>query len=144
MTNEHITQEELLDLIFTENGVPLDGQPLRLVRVRIPGREVDLAHIIGVSDESVYHNLGLHIGVHEGENHVGEAIGLMRFTPWEAVVIATDVAVKSAHVEVGFMDRFSGSLILTGRRTDVSTAVHAVHDYFQDTLGFPCCEVTEK
>ncbi len=40
---------------------------------------------------------------------------MIRFTPWEAVVVAADIAVKSANVEIGFMDRFSGSLITYGR-----------------------------
>lgn len=35
-------------------------------------------------------------------------------TPWEAVVVATDVAVKAADIEVGFMDRFGGALIILG------------------------------
>ena len=39
---------------------------------------------------------------------------MVRVTPWEAIVVAADVAVKAAHVEVGFMDRFCGTLILTG------------------------------
>ena len=38
----------------------------------------------------------------------------MRVTPWEAIVVATDVAVKAADVQVGFMDRFSGALIILG------------------------------
>ena len=48
---------------------------------------------------------------------------MIRFTPWEAVVVAADIAVKSANVEIGFMDRFSGSLILTGGLVEVQTAV---------------------
>ena len=46
------------------------------------------------------------IGVHEGGDHTGESIGLIRFTPWEAVVVAAHVAMKSADVQIGFMDRF--------------------------------------
>ena len=53
-----------------------------MTRVRVPGKEVCLAHIINTSQTPVYQNLGLHIGVHEGEDHTGESIGLIRFTPW--------------------------------------------------------------
>ena len=88
----HITQKELLERLFHEDYERLKNKKLRITRLRIPGKEVCLAHVIGVSQSCVYQNLGLHIGVHEGEDHRGESIGLIRFTPWEAVVVAADVA----------------------------------------------------
>ena len=118
-----------------------EGKKLRMTRVRVPGKEVCLAHIITPSDTRIYQNLALHIGVHEGEDHTGESIGMIRFTPWEAVVVAADVAVKSAHVQIGFMDRFCGSLIITGGLAEVQTAVEEVVRFFRDTLGFPVCEI---
>lgn len=140
-TNQ-ITREEFLEKLFHKNYEELKGKKLRLTRVRVPGKEVCLAHIINPSEACIYQNLGLHIGVHEGEDHTGETIGLIRFTPWEAVVVAADVAVKSAHVDIGFMDRFCGSLILTGGLAQVETAVEEVIRFFRDTLGFRTCEVT--
>ena len=129
-----ITKEELLEKLFHDDYEHLKGKKLRVTRVRVPGKEVCLAHIISPSDASIYQNLALHIGVHEGEDHTGESIGLIRFTPWESVVAAADVAVKSANVEIGFMDRFCGSLILTGSLTDVQTAVEAVVKFFDELL----------
>lgn len=128
----HITQKELLERLFHEDYERLKNKKLRITRLRIPGKEVCLAHVIGVSQSCVYQNLGLHIGVHEGEDHRGESIGLIRFTPWEAVVVAADVAMKSADVEIGFMDRFCGSLILTGRLSEVQTAVEEVVRFFRE------------
>ena len=116
-----MTREEFLEYLFHDNYEHLKGKRLRLTRVRVPGKEVCMAHVISPSETCIYHNLALHIGVHEGEDHTGESIGLMRFTPWEAVVVAADTAVKSANVEVGFMDRFCGSLILTGGLAEVQT-----------------------
>ncbi len=136
-----ITKEELLEKLFHDDYEHLKGKKLRVTRVRVPGKEVCLAHIISPSDASIYQNLALHIGVHEGEDHTGESIGLIRFTPWESVVAAADVAVKSANVEIGFMDRFCGSLILTGSLTDVQTAVEAVVKFFDEVLGFKTCEI---
>lgn len=136
-----ITKQELLEKIFHDDYENLVGKKLRMTRIRVPGKEVCLAHIINPSEASIYHNLGLHIGVHEGEDHVGEAIGMIRFTPWEAVVVAADVAVKSADVQIGFMDRFCGSLILTGRLSDVQTAVEEVVRFFDEVLGFQICEI---
>ena len=106
-----MTTRELLEKLYNQDYEKLKGKKLRMTRVRVPGKEVCLAHVINPSQSCIYQNLGLHIGVHEGEDHTGEAIGMIRFTPWEAVVVAADIAVKSANVEIGFMDRFSGSLL---------------------------------
>ena len=136
-----ISSKELLEELFHDSYENLKGRTLRMTRLRIPGREVCLAHILTPIDDSIYKNLGLHIGVHEGEDHTGEAIGLIRFTPWEAVVVAADVAMKAADIEIGFMDRFCGSLIITGRLSQVKMAVESTVSYFRDEIGFRACEV---
>ena len=138
---ERITREEFLEKLFHDDYENLKGKKLRLTRVRVPGKSIDLAHVMSPSDSSVYQNLALHIGVHEGEDHSGESIGLIRFTPWEAVVVATDIAVKAAHVQVGFMDRFCGTLIITGGLSEVLTAVEEVVRFFRDELKFSVCEI---
>ena len=139
----HISREELLEKIFHDDYKNLKGKRLRMTRLRVPGKEVCLAHVLCPSDSSVYQNLSLHIGVHEGEDHRGEAIGLIRFTPWEAVVAAADIATKSADVEIGFMDRFCGSLIITGSVSEVEAATNAILAYVQKVLGYAVCEITK-
>ena len=135
-----LTKEQLLEKIFQDDFENLKGKRLRMTRVRVPAKEVCLAHVLNPSEERIYHNLALHIGVHEGENHTGEALGLVRFTPWEAVVVAADVAVKSADVQLLFMDRFCGSLIVSGKIAEVQTAVESVVEYFGE-LGFNTCKI---
>ncbi len=137
----HITKEELLEKLFHDDYKNLKGKKLRLTRLRVPGKEVCMAHIISTSQTCVYQNLSLHIGVHEGEDHTGEAIGLIRLTPWEAVVVAADTAMKSGNVEIGFMDRFCGSLIITGGLSDVQAAVEETVRFFHEDLGFKTCQV---
>lgn len=139
MTN--LSQKELLEKIFKEPYEDLKGRTLRVTRVRIPGKEISFAHVITPDSDVVYKNLGLNIGVHEGEDHTGESIGLIRFTPWEAVVVAADTAMKAADVKIGFMDRFCGSLIITGGLSQVETAVRETVRFFHDELGFPVPEV---
>ena len=135
-----ITKEQLIEKIFQDDFENLKGKRLRMTRVRVPAKEVCLAHVLNPSEERIYHNLALHIGVHEGEDHTGEALGLIRFTPWEAVVVAADVAVKSADVQISFMDRFCGSLIVSGKLTEVQTAVESVVEYFGE-IGFGTCKI---
>ena len=136
-----ITTKELLEMVFHEDYEKLKGKKLRMTRVRVPGKEVCLAHVLNPSQACIYQNLGLHIGVHEGEDHTGDAVGMIRFTPWEVVVVAADVAMKSADVQIGFMDRFCGSLILTGGLTEVQTAVEEVVRFFSEVLGFKTCAI---
>ena len=139
-----MTREELLERLFHDDYAHLKGKRLRMTRVRVPGKEVCLAHVMTPTDACVYRNLSLHIGVHEGEDHTGEAIGLLRFTPWEAVVAAADIAIKSADIEIGFMDRFCGSLIITGGLSEVQTAVEEVVRSFREELGFRTCEIRKS
>ena len=97
-----MTTEEFLEKVFSRSYEELKGEELRLVRVKVVGREVSLAQLIGVSDRQIYRNLGLHIGTHLGEDHTGESIGILHITPWEATVAAADIAMKSGSVELGF------------------------------------------
>ncbi|MBQ9613876.1 MAG: BMC domain-containing protein [Lachnospiraceae bacterium] len=141
---ETMSKQEFLETLLKKDYDSFRGKTLRMTRVRVPGKEVCLAHVINPSDTVIYQNLGLHIGVHEGEDHTGEAIGMIRFTPWEAVVAAADCAIKAANVEIGFMDRFCGSLILTGNLTEVRTAVEEVVRFFRDDLHFSVCEIHQS
>ena len=50
------------------------------------------------------------------------AIGIFTITPREAAMIAAEVATKSANVAIGFVDRFNGSLVITGDVAAVQSA----------------------
>ena len=139
-----MTREEFLERVFSRKYEELKGKDLRLVRVKVPGKEIDLAHLIGVSGTPIYHDLSLHIGTHLGEDHTGESIGLLNMTPWESTVVAADIAMKSGDVELGFLDRFSGAVILLGSRAEVKSALEHVVEFFRTELGFTVCEITER
>ena len=47
-------------------------------------------------------------------------LGIMNITPPESAVIASDLAVKSADVYLGFADRFTGTMIISGEVADVT------------------------
>ena len=107
-----ISKEELLETLFHDDYEHLKGKRLRMTRLRVPGREVCLAHIITPSDPCIYQNLGLHIGTHAGEDHTGDAIGMVRLTPWEAVVAAADIAVKAGDVQISFLVHLNRDILL--------------------------------
>ncbi|MFR8313505.1 MAG: hypothetical protein ACLVBP_14845 [Ruminococcus sp.] len=51
---ERITKEELLEMLFHEDYEHLKGKKLRMTRVRVPGKEVCLAHVISPSQSCIY------------------------------------------------------------------------------------------
>ena len=57
-----ITKEELLEKLFRNDYEHLKGKRLRMTRVRVPGKEVCLAHVLSPSQTCIYQNLALHIG----------------------------------------------------------------------------------
>ena len=77
----------------------------RIVQEYVPGRQVTMAHIIPNPVDDLYTKLGV--------LDVTGAIGIFTITPSEASIIAADVASKASEVKIGFVDRFSGSLLIS-------------------------------
>lgn len=111
---------------------------LRIIQELVPGKQITLAHIIASPDEIVYKKLGLNPDI----DYKNAAIGILTVSPAETAVIAADVALKHANIDLGFVDRFSGTIIITGLVADTETAIKAAVDYIGNTLGFTVCEVT--
>ena len=64
-------------------------------------------------------------------------------TPSETAIIAADLATKASGAMLGFVDRFSGTLIITGTVSQVEASVTAVTDYVKNTLNFTVCPITK-
>ena len=143
MKRERITREELMERLFHDDYENLKGKNLlRMTRVRVPGKEVCMAHI-SRSDEVIYQNLGLHIGTHEGENHTGESIDFCVLHRGKQLPVAADeIAFKSADVEIGFMDRFWNRNTDSDWRIDTGAdSCGGCSSIFDERLGFAVCEV---
>ena len=106
-----------------------NGEKQRIIQEFVPGKQVTLAHIIANPNQDIYKKLGV-IGDHMG------AIGIMTITPSEAAIIGADVASKAANVEVVFVDRFNGSLVISGDVASAEAALRDVIDVLQNVLGF--------
>ena len=116
------------------------SEQVRIVQETVAGKEITLAHIIGGPAPIVYTKLGLNPNI----DYSTSAIGIMNMTPMESVVIASDISEKSGEVYLGFADRFSGTLIITGEISAVTNAIHEVVSYFRDTLGYVSCPITKR
>ena len=110
----------------------------RIVQELVPGKQITLAHIIANPDDILYQKLGLNPAV----DYAKAAIGILTMSPSETAIIAGDLAIKTAGVDLGFVDRFSGTLIVTGRVSEVAAALKAIVDYARDVLGFTVCPLT--
>ena len=114
-----------------------DGK-LRIVQELVPGNQITLAHIIASPDPIMYQKLGLNPDI----DFSGSAIGILTVSPAETAIIAADIATKSGNIDLSFVDRFSGTLIITGLISDVESALKAICDYASERLGFTVCDIS--
>lgn len=109
----------------------------RIIQEYVPGKQVTLAHLIANPQRSIYKKLGL-------SEEYRDAIGILTITPSEAVIIGADVATKASNVDIGFIDRFSGSLVITGDVSSVEFALKEVLDTLSNVLAFTPTKITKS
>ena len=102
----------------------------RTIQEYVPGKQVTLAHLIANPDKDMCVKLGL-------DEEKTNAIGILTITP-------ADIAIKSGSIELGFLDRFSGTLLLTGDFASVESSLKAVLEFLKETLKFYICEITRS
>ena len=108
----------------------------RIIQEFVPGKQVTLAHVISNPDESLYKKMGV-IGETSG------ALGIMTITPSEGAIIGADVASKAANINVVFVDRFNGSLVVNGDVASVEEAIRYVLRVLTNVLHFTPTEITK-
>ena len=106
----------------------------RIIQESVPGKQVTISHVIASPMPDIYERLGI-----EDKG----AIGILTLTPYETAIIAADIATKTANVEIGFLDRFTGSVVITGDVQSVETALNAVNETLESMLGFEVACVTK-
>ncbi|MCI8650174.1 MAG: BMC domain-containing protein [Anaerotruncus sp.] len=107
----------------------------RIIQEYVPGKQVTMAHLIANPNEDIYKKLGV-VTQNRG------AIGILTITPSEAAIIGGDVATKAADVEIVFLDRFSGSLVVCGDVASVESALREVIRVLSGILHFSSTEIT--
>ena len=120
------------------NDALQNEEKVRIIQELVPGKQITIAHLIANPDEDLYVKLGLDPRI----DYNRAAIGLITISPAETAVIAADIAVKSSCVELGFVDRFSGTLIVTGTISETEAALRAILEYVKNKMGFAVCELT--
>ena len=115
-----------------------DGK-MRIIQESVPGKQITLSHIIANPDKLLYTKLGLDPSV----EYSATAIGIMTLCPSETAIIAADICTKASGSTIGFVDRFSGTVIITGTVSEVEAALTAVNTYASTKLGFTVCDITK-
>ena len=122
------------------NDFYIGGEPkTRIIQELVPGKQITLAHVIANPDKILYKKLGLDPAV----DYSKSAIGILTVSPSETAIIAADIALKSSGAELGFVDRFSGTVIVTGTVSEVEASLEAIADYARGKLGFSVCPLTK-
>lgn len=111
----------------------------RIVQELVPGKQITIAHIIANPEKILYKKLGLDPNI----DYSKSAIGVVTISPAETAIIIADIATKSSGAEIGFVDRFSGTLIVTGTVSEVEAALRALCEYTREVLGFTVCNITK-
>ena len=121
------------------NDILSGSDKVRIIQELVPGKQITIAHIIANPDEILYKKLGLDPAV----DYSKSAIGIITISPAETAIIAGDIAIKTSGAELGFVDRFSGTLIITGSVSEVEAALISLTDYCKNKLGFTVCDITK-
>lgn len=105
----------------------------RIIQEFVPGKQVTLAHLIAHPSEDLAKKIGV---------PGAEAIGIMTLTPGETAMIAGDVASKAANIQIGFLDRFTGALVIYGSVGAVEESLTQVMSTLKNMLGYFSCPLT--
>ena len=126
------------EIIDKAENLPTEGK-LRIIQETVPGKQITMAHIIAGPDACIYQKLGLNPKI----DYAKSAIGIVTMSPSESAIIAGDIAIKTSGVDLGFVDRFSGTLIVTGTVSEVESALESACAYARDKLGCAVCPLTK-
>lgn len=105
----------------------------KTIQAYVPGKQVTLAHVIAHPEPTLCEKVGI---------ASTDAIGILTLTPGETAIIAGDIAIKAADTQIGFLDRFSGTLVIYGSVGAVEHALSQVTQDLNTKLGYDTCEVT--
>ena len=105
----------------------------RIIQEFVPGKQVTLAHLIAHPTDDLAKKIGI---------PGAEAIGIMTLTPGETAMIAGDIATKAANIQIGFLDRFTGALVIYGSVGAVEESLRTVVVTLETLLGYAICAIT--
>lgn len=113
----------------------MSDEKKRFIQEFVPGKQVTLSHLIANPDKDMFDKLGI---------QQAGSLGILTLTPSETVIIAGDLATKAANVQIGFLDRFTGSLVIVGSVSEVDMAMREINRFLTETLGYTPSKITKS
>ncbi len=110
--------------------------PNRIIQESVPGKQITLIHIIANPQADTLRKMGL------PKDLESNSIAMLSITPRDVVIIAADVAVEGGDIKVITLDRFSGSLIVTGELSAVESSMRYTADFLQNKMGYLVAPIT--
>lgn len=113
----------------------MSDEKQRFIQEFVPGKQITLSHLIANPDSDMFVKLGI---LETG------ALGILTLTPSETVIIAGDLATKASNASIGFLDRFTGSLVLVGSVSEVEAALIEINRFLSEQLGYTPAQITKS
>ena len=113
----------------------MNGEKKRFIQEFVPGKQLTLSHLIANPDSDMFVKLGI--------QETG-ALGILTLTPSETAIIAGDIATKASNVSIGFLDRFTGSLVIVGSVSEVEMALLEINRFLSEQLGYTPASITKS
>lgn len=114
-------------------------EQIRIVQETVAGKEITFAHVMGGGADRISETWSESTGRLSFfcyRNYEYDAAGIcchrIRYRS------------KSGNIYLGFADRFTGTLIITGEISDVMSALTEVVTFFRDSLGYVVCDITKR
>lgn len=99
----------------------------RVVTEEVPGREIALCHILSRPSPDLAEML----------DFSAPALAILSVTPSEAAYVAADRITKAADVTLVFVDRYLGTLLVSGGSAALEAAVSDTVAFLSERLGIP-------
>lgn len=99
---------------------------VQIISEEVSGKNINLCHIISNPDMRVTEKLAIDV----------TPLAIVSVSPGEAAIVAADFLSKYADLEVVFIDRYLGTVLVTGLVSALETACTGVINFLHGELAF--------
>ena len=107
---------------------------MQIISEEVSGKCINLCHIISNPDVQVTRKLSVDVS----------PLAIVSVSPGEVALIAADYLSKNADLEVIFIDRYLGTVLVAGKISALETACAGVVKLLQGKLAFEEAEITRS
>lgn len=98
----------------------------------VEGKSVNLCHIIANPSLQISQKLAID----------PSSIGIVSFTPGEIAIIAADILAKSADLNVLYIDRYLGTVLIGGEIEALKESFSTIMNILKNQIGLETIQIT--